>query len=194
MPTGYTHTIKDGISFNTFIMKCTRAMGVCVTMQDESQDKEIPNKFEPSDYDSKAILKAQNDLKRLQGIDSISAISLAQSEYDKEIVRTEKAIKKNSQLKEQYESMLKQVKKWEPPTSEHIGLKDFMIQQIEDSIKFDCDIKYLNHPKLLSGNEWLKKETSKVLHDIKYHTKKNKKENDLTDSKNIWLNQLRESL
>ncbi|KKK60691.1 hypothetical protein LCGC14_3021870, partial [marine sediment metagenome] len=31
MPTGYTACIKDGISFEKFVMQCARAMGACVT-------------------------------------------------------------------------------------------------------------------------------------------------------------------
>lgn len=35
MPTGYTDAIKDGISFNQFILSCARAFGALITMRDE---------------------------------------------------------------------------------------------------------------------------------------------------------------
>lgn len=54
--------------------------------------------------------------------------------------------------------MLDQVQLWQPPTDDHMGLKEFMIQQIEESIKFDC-ASYaedrVSMIRLLSGDEWL---------------------------------------
>ena len=38
--------------------------------------------------------------------------------------------------------ILKDVQKWHPPTTEHKGIKDFMIDQIEKTIDSDCETKY----------------------------------------------------
>ena len=66
MPTGYTAKLmENGQSFQEFVMFCARAMGVCVMMRDDSLDKPIPEKFEPSDYELKEMAKARTELDRL---------------------------------------------------------------------------------------------------------------------------------
>ena len=50
MPTGFTYKIKDGISFEEFIMRCTRAFSALVCMRASSIDSAIPKKFEPESY------------------------------------------------------------------------------------------------------------------------------------------------
>lgn len=35
MPTGYTSSIKDGISFENFVLKCARNFGACIAWRKE---------------------------------------------------------------------------------------------------------------------------------------------------------------
>ncbi len=49
MPTGYTHLIEEGCNLEEFVWACARAFGACVMMRDDSVDKPVPEKFEPSD-------------------------------------------------------------------------------------------------------------------------------------------------
>jgi hypothetical protein len=35
MPTGYTDKIKDGISFEEFVLSCARQFGACISMRDD---------------------------------------------------------------------------------------------------------------------------------------------------------------
>jgi len=83
---------------------------------------------------------------------------------------TKERIKKNKDLLIKYQYMLKKANEWQPPTSDHIKLKDFMIQQISESIKHDCyyDDKYIqnNMPKQLTGNEWIQKHVNMKLINI----------------------------
>lgn len=194
MPTGYTATIKDGISFNTFIMGCARGMGACATMRDEPTGKEIPDKFEPSDYNQKRLLEAQADLSRYQKFETVMADLMARQEFDDEIKAHKRRIEEAYHLKKQYTEMLKKVCEWQPPTPDHDGLKEFMSQQINSSIRFDCNTDYYHKPVFLSGRDWLSKKISQALHDVEYHTKENQEECDRTDSRNTWLKQLRTSI
>lgn len=194
MPTGYTDKIKDGIPFNDFIMQCARGMRACVTMCEEPMNKEIPEKFEPSDYHKKEIMKAKYELSQHQKIDESAAALLARQEYDEQVKRYKNCIEESYQLKEQYNKMLAVVKEWQPPTPEHDGLKRFMIQQLKVSIDFDCGTSYYDKPKLLSGRDWLSLKISTALHDIDYHTKEDGKERERAASRTTWIRQLRGSL
>lgn len=196
MPTGYTADIEKGITFQQFAMGCARAFGACVEMRDDPQAKAIPDEFKPSDYHVRALREANTELENLEKLTIEEVREHALLEYEKEFERITKEIDKDRKLMGQYKAMLKQVKAWQPPTSEHVGLKEFMVSQIEGSIDFDgMGDYYRKHPAiLLSGSEWLVGEKAKARRDISYHTEEHQKEIDRTNGRNQWTKDLRESL
>jgi len=195
MPTGYTDKIKDGISFNEFIMNCARAFGALVTMRD-SMGVPIPEKFEPSDYYEKELKKAREELDRLDKMNLKESEIEAEKEYQENRRYVEKAIKNSNELEKKYNDMLLMVNKWIPPSLDHNGLKKFMIEQIERSIKFDCGTEYFkeNPPKLSTPKDWLHDKKLKSMESISYYYKENEKEIKRTNERNLWLKQLRDSL
>lgn len=196
MPTGYTDVIKDGITFQQFAMNCARAFGACVMMRDDPTDKPIPEKFEPSTWHKKELSKAYKELERINSLNAGEAKEEAFVEFVQEAQRQEEAITKDRKLVGQYKDMLYQVRQWQPLAADHIGLKDFMIQQIESSIKFDSmEDYYIKHaPQKLTGEQWLAMKKQEAQRDIAYHTKENDAEIERTNSRNEWVRALRESL
>jgi hypothetical protein len=193
MPTGYTSKISDGISFNDFVLNCARAFGALVTLRDD-MSASIPDSFEPSDWDKKELDKYLLKFDDLNNLSILDANKLSLQEFEENYKRKLEYIAKANELKNKYESMLSQVKKWIPPSSEYQNLKDFMISQIEDSIKFDCNTTYYGEVKLLSGEDWLKKEKENCIRSIEYHTKENNEEIERVSSRNQWIKQLKNSL
>ncbi len=109
----------------------------------------------------------------------------------------EKAIKKNKDLLTKYDSMLSDVYAWTPPTEDHNGLKTFMIDQIKESIRFDCSIEYYIEKQLispLSGIEWREQEKLKAIHNIQYHEKEYALEVQRCTDRTNWIKALRISL
>src|SRR4029077_19038577 len=47
-------------------------------------------------------------------------------------------VHKNKETRARYELMLPKVQAWKPTTPDHTNLKEFMLEQIADSINFDC--------------------------------------------------------
>jgi hypothetical protein len=195
MPTGYTSSIKDGITFKEFIMECARAFGATVTMRDEPKNKEIPDKFGVSDYYTNKLSETQTEFENVKAMSGEEIILKARIEYDEKIAYNKQQIKEHNDLRQKYNDMLFEVKKWQPPTSDHHGLKDFMIQQITNSIDFDCDTSYYLKPvELLTGEQWLSHRKHKLLKDIDYYTQEHQKELVRVNGRNEWLLQLRNSL
>lgn len=195
MPTGYTHSISKGILFEKFVMNCARAFGACIEMRDESSDTEIPKKFKESNYHKNKLKEIEKELKELKKITIKGAEEKAGQEHELEIKRNEETIRKNNELRNQYEDMLSKVKTWQPPTTEHNGLKDFMTQQIRDSIKWDCNNEYyLNQTLLLTGKEYISKQRQILLKDLDYHTREAINETKRIDERNKWISDLRKSL
>lgn len=197
MPTGYTSAIATGIDFETFVMRCSRAWGTLITMRSDPADAEIPEKFEPSDWHLKEIKKAQLRLAQLSKMDLKQAGIETQKEYEKELKSRQETLTKTRLLRQKYNDMLCKVKAWQPPSSDHTEFKKFMVEQIEGSIRRDCNwASYYqkNHVPLLTGQEWLKKSQDKALKDIEYHIKENDGEIQRASIRTAWVQQLRKSL
>lgn len=192
MPTGYTAPIMDGITFEQFILSCARAFGALITMRDEPNDAPIPDEFQATDYHVKGLEKANADLAEFQVFTTKDYEAKAKEEFDQAIIHyNERKVKMETQCN-QYQSMLSKVKSWIPPSSEHEGLKNFMIEQIESSIKFDCyepDV-----PTLPTPEEWANAKLQSIAWNIDYHTKENSKEIERVASRNKWIKQLKESI
>lgn len=140
MPTGYTAALYEGKpqTFEEFVMGCSRAMGALVMMREEPSDAPIPEEFKPSPYYARAVVKAQDDL------DEATARSLDDwKRWEAKRVRDDERMRQESRDKalatrSRYEEMLAEVEAWTPPTDDHTGFKEFMADQLRESIKFDC--------------------------------------------------------
>jgi hypothetical protein len=196
MPTGYTDKIKDGISFEQFVMLCARGMGACVTMRDEPWDAPIPDEFKPSDYHFKKIEEAEAELARLRAMSPDEAERAAHESFKAEAEHRDKSIKEMRDLKVKYLDMLSRVREWGPPTTEHHGLKEFMVSQIRKSIDFDCNDSYYHETEVvrLSGQKWLRGEIKRINGSIEYHTEAAAKEAERARSATEWIRALRRSL
>lgn len=125
----------------------------------------------------------------------IDAESAAQKEYETELSEKEKGILRNVEQKKRYMDMLLLVRAWTPPTNDHVKLKEFMIDQITESIKFDCGDYWTNkNIKRPSGKLWRLRKINDALHDMALYNDKYLKEVERTDGRNQWIQQLRDSL
>lgn len=196
MPTGYTAAIKDGISFEEYAWGCARAFGALVMMRDEPGDAQIPERFEPSDYSTKALAEAEARLTRAKLLTPEQAEIEAKAAFDAETLRHVQVLADRLELRNKYNAMLTRVAQWQPPTDEHVKFKGFMVSQIRESIGFDCDEKYYrDHPPVrLSGKEWLEAEIAEAAREIAYHSKSYGEEVERTEKRNNWISALRRSL
>lgn len=193
MPTGYTVDIEKGISFKQFALNCARAFGALITMRDDALDVPIPDEFQSSDYHMKELEKAQGRLASLEVLSKSELAQAAQKEYVDALIKYNKQREENRKLEEKYRDMLRQVKSWLPPTPDHEGLKKFMVEQIESSIKFDCGYSP-ERPTLKTPEEWLRKQKESILWDIAYHTQENEKEIRRCKERTAWVVALKKSL
>ena len=194
MPTGYTANIPEGISFEQFVWQCARGMGALIMMRDEPGDAPIPERFEPSEYHNKKIAEAEVELSRLEGLTVDEAAKECSISHEKEETRKANRLAKNRQQIEAYKLMLKKATNWQPPTKDHEGFKEFMVDQIQKSVDFDDDEKLYQPSEILKTEAWLTERIAKAKWDIEYHTKNHKEEIERTESRNYWLAELRNSL
>jgi len=144
MPTGYTHMISEGASFEEFALQTARAFGALIHLRDES-DVTVEKILEPPKsctYHEDALEKSKKELEDFLAMD----VEVLQDEWDVEkkqrIESAESGIRKAIELDKKYRAMLAKVRKYVPPTKDHVAHRDFMDEQIQQSIEFDCKTDY----------------------------------------------------
>jgi len=201
MPTGYTSKIYEGEeqTGKEFVMTCARAFGALIDMRDESIDTPIPKELKPDKYHSEQLNLAREKLAECAKITLEEAKVFVEEEIDQRIIENQKYHDKNKYLKHRYEKTLGEVEKWMPPTKDHIKLKEYAIEQLKQSIEFDCSNPYSEYDtteryKKETPQEYIESKMNSCLQDIKYHTEKLEAEIESTNKRNLWIKQLRESL
>ena len=198
MPTGYTSEIgtKDNLTFKEFTLKCARAFGACIHQRDDASDI-LPQKQKVDNYHISQLNAA---IKKLKTFKKTSKKVLRQK-MERDFLKRNKelliSIEKTHALQNKYKLMLKKVNNWIPPSTEHDGLKKFMIEQIAESIKWDCSTSYqeegLSREKE-SFEEHYVAELKSLEDDIKYHEKKYNEDVERTNKANQWIEDLYNSL
>lgn len=196
MPTGYTAAVGDGTvtAFPEFAMTCARAFGALIMMRDEPAGAAIPDEFQPSDYNAKQVEAARLKRATLMAMTPAACDAAALADYNAACESRATDVLKRTQTRERYEAMLAESKAWTAPTAEHEAMKKFMIQQLEESIRFDCGDFALPDPVQRTGTAWLADQVAGADRDIAYHTKANAEELARTAGRNAWVKALRASL
>ena len=196
MPTGYTSPIYNGddISFKDFAIRCAKNFGALFHMREEKIDAPIRKRV-PDLYYKERLTYAKKELKNK--VANPPSIEELKKEYwlmvRKKKQEYQEETNRKSELKGRYEKILYQAKSWIPPTQEHENLKKFMIQQLEDSIDFDCRISELHIP---SEQEYIANclSLSSLEDDIAYYQDRWNKEVKHCEEMNKWIDDLLSSL
>jgi hypothetical protein len=197
MPTGYTADVQDGkvTSFKQFALNCARAFGALITMRDDPADAPIPEALVPGEYYLTSVQQDEIKLGRLLTMTEDEVSTEATKAHVASVqYREEYALRKVEQRK-RYESMLAKAEAWEPPSPEHVGMKKFMVDQLRESIKFDCGSDYQPTVEpLLSGADWRLQQIARAKESLERSRASLREEEERVRNRNTWIRQLRESL
>lgn len=203
MPTGYTAGILDGkiTTFQEFAKQCMRAFGATIHMRDDDMSAEY-REDTPSGYHIEEIEKATKQLKEIKKLSDEEIIAKKMSELENSKAYHLKSIKKAKDGFKSLSYILNDVREWEPPTSEHTGIKEFMIDQILKTIDFDCKTDY--HYDLLAEIELEMKNLnakeirlemiSEANRSLDYHTTQYKMDVERCNNRNQWVKDFINSL
>ena len=191
MPTGYTFDISNGkdVSFKDFALNCARAFGACVMQRDD-----------PADEKPKIMPEESYHADKLKEIGKFKKPTKTKfNNYIKEqTAYWQESIDKKKKLQIAYDIKIKEAQNWTPPTPEHEGLKKFMIEQLTESMKFDCDGDFYESElislKALTYEKYVLKEKSEYERSIVFHTEYLKKDLNTIRQRNKWIQDLYNSL
>lgn len=152
MPTGITQPIYENknISFEEFVWRCARQMMPLIHMRDDDLDAKIclPQSEQGSSYAQRELEKAKLDVKVYEGYDETAWKTFANNAYKEELDQYIVGKRREEMLAARYKAMIVQVEAWEPPTSQHEGLKEFMLKQLRESLEHDTGTynRYVKRP------------------------------------------------
>lgn len=194
MPSGYTADVESGkvTEFRDFALQCARAFGALIMMRDDPLGTPIPDEFTPDNYHAKKVVETMAELKRIEVMSSVDVAAECEREYAEASKRHRESVERSTEVRNRYNAMLAKVMEWEPPSPDHIELKNFMVQQLTESLKFDCS--ELPPPERWSPADWRQRQIERLTKDLEYHIKGDQDEHERTASRNRWVRQLRESL
>lgn len=171
MPTGYTAPVQDGemTDLAEFAWNCARAF-----FYDDSMPASLVK--EPDKYAANRYEEALDKLARAEAMTLGEAMALAVADYEHEKKALEESLERSRVYRERYEAMLAKVQTWELPTDEHRALKAFMVQQLEDSIRWDCNIEHtegaLAELKVESAEEYRQNRIAWAKEDVEHCRKR----------------------
>jgi hypothetical protein len=193
MPTGYTAPIHDGenITFKQFALRCARAFGAAIHQRDDSLEMKIQERTVDSYYFNRVDTTAE-DLARLR-----SRTDEEWQEAFEEEVRSireynEKIKDKGRALEARYRDMIAKAENWTPPTDAHVGLKEFMLEQLNSSLNFDI-MKY-EQPVPTDVDSYKNRKIEGALSAYNHALKSLEMQKKSVAESNKWIRALKESL
>lgn len=204
MPSGYTADVQSGevTELKDFALRCARAFGACI-MQRDDNPKELPKEQEPFPYYQERIKETEFEIRHISRMTDDEILEHEKSVILKEIKQLEESIENDSLYNVRYNNMLEKVEKWIPPTGDHQNLKNFMVQQLKNSIQWDTAKEW--HVEHLEREKWKlenldtpenirKAWISDLEKDLKYYQEKWDEEQQRVAERNEWIVELYKSL
>ena len=204
MPTGYTAGIINGeiTTFEQFATQCTRAFGATIHMRDNPMDSPYEPRT-PSDYYTNSI---QSKRERLEEIESMSDEKIVEdfnTHLEEDLKYHQTKMEEDKRNLEKLNSMLESAKSWVPPTEDHQPFRNFMIEQVESTIKVDGDPSY--HVNKMVGikkqmeeginpKEYREETIQEIKSQISYHETEYQKELVRCKDSNEWMEKFFESI
>ena len=164
MTSAYTQVVVNGGSFYDFAVQCAKAFII-----DYRDNPKLP--FPPPskntknlDYYQKELSEAKDDLINFTRLSVEDKQKMFDDYLSKEIEYYTQKIKECIELAERYDSMLNTVESLNIPNDDYIAYKRFLLNQLNESKDFDCDLEYLTKNlesiKQMSYDDWC---SSKIL-------------------------------
>lgn len=196
MPSGYTADIKDDTTFREFALRCARGIGALILMRDDPLDAPIPASFEPSDYHRKALEDALSKQAAVAEWTVSQAAADLRENNERALASHKEMCERDADLRKRYERMIGIVEAWTPPTPDHENFKAFMLNQLRESLQWDCHDDRAEVRGYFKGTsaEWLATLKAKAASDVEYHRKHWQQDKEQAAERTAWVNALRDSL
>lgn len=192
MASAITECIYDDASFQEFVWKATSGIGYSRWADDADLRT---HKFTVAPYLQENIEDAKKNLEELQNLTD-----------EEKAVRTKAFNEECSSFHEKYDdnkdekrkkllTMRAHVEEWEIPTEHHENFKSFMLQQIDETIEWDCRENTREEAfEDMSVNEWYALQIEVASSSLQNAISRYAREQKAIAEANSWLEALRASV
>ncbi len=204
MPTGYTAGIIDGkiTTFEQFATQCSRAFGATIHMRDNPLDSPYEPRT-PSEYYVNSLQSQREKLEEMKTMTDEAIVQDFVNLLNDSLKYHERELEKTKVNLGRLNSIMESAKSWVPPTEDHEGVRDYMIDQLEITIKADGDPSY-HVNKIVQAKKELeegidpkvyREEKIKEIEDrISYYGAEVQKELERCKQSNDWMDKFLESI
>jgi hypothetical protein len=204
MPTGYTAGIIDGkiTTFEQFATQCSRAFGATIHMRDNPLDSPYEPRT-PSQYYVNSLQSQREKLEETKTMTDEAIVQDFETLLKDSLEYHERELEKTKVNLGRLNSIMEAAKSWVPPTEDHEGVRDYMIDQLEITIKADGDPSY-HVNKIVQAKKELeegidpkvyREEKIKEIEDrISYYEGEVQKELERCKQSNDWMDKFLESI
>lgn len=165
-----------------------------IQMRDEPLDRFPPEEFGPAEQHNivAEITSLREQLTDIAGMDTEASEAMARAAHEDFVAHIDARNAKCTELRTRYEAMLAQVEAWVPPTESHSPLKDFMVNQLNEGLREECDLVGTPLPPCLAN--WKTDRLETLTRDLDSAEQRLRDEIKLTTWRNAWLKALREAV
>ena len=201
MPTGYTAPVQDGsvTELADYALTCARGFGAMVLLRDSDQSLDATRRYveeqsyaEASGYYVDALRKSKERLVELRSMTDEQALAASQAAHDEVVASNQRSEEKRVAELARYEAMIAKVEAWEPPTDDHAELKTFMLDQLRQSVEFDCRPFSMPAPEVSLA--WRDEEIERELRNVERYEAEIEKEAERNAGRIGWVTALLDSL
>lgn len=199
MPTGYTCGVRNGevIELKDYILQCARNFGACVHMRGDGISSDIKYR-EVGEYYPRRLENIRKEFEEFKLLSDEEIQKQLDESYERRVQEQKEGLKRFDERKQRYLDMIDKVKEWIPPTKDHIGLKEFALEQLNNSLEFDCSDSsrnyYLQEPFKDTVEGYKAWKIKSYLKDLEYYSKSYREELENAEKANKWITDLYESL
>lgn len=197
MPTGYTYKVANGevTDFASFAKMCARAFGAAVHQRDDAADAPLSLTIPRSTYHHERLAEQRAELARWQEMSDQQVFAEAAKNLADDLEYYLRRLRETTQARERYAAMRAKVEAWVPPTSEHEGLKKFMLEQLDVSIRGEYEPTRPDASGLsMTAARYRQKKIDGILREIEYHEESIEKDEERCSVAEAWLRALVDSL
>lgn len=191
MPTGYTYKVQDGTttSLREYALECAKAFDI--DQRDAAPNTPLATEKVASTYYKKLAADLRAELDDLMSKSDDEIMAEARSNRIETIDSNARYIAKKATDRERYQNMIALTDAWDGPTN----LKNFMREQLLNSLEFDCGNYTLPEPSPLPSAKEIRTnqfdDQTRRIADAELHYARDVQR---AAKSNEWLKQLYDSL
>lgn len=200
MPSGLTCKIYSGedLTLRDFALRCVRQLGAGY-LASQQGEKELPKDKAPvltvGSYHEGKIIEAEKEIEKWEALRNNleEARKLYDEQYTKNMQFNATVNEERKEIEKRYNTVLEKVKAWNIPI-EYNSLKELMLKQLKESIKWDCSPYTPYKEGKVPIEEWIEIRIKLAKRDLDYHTKEFQEEKKRIAENNNYLKGLYDAL